>query len=85
MADTFLLITSFFFSAHRITFIKTSVQIDGERSEEFEVIVRVQQGSVLSLVLFVIDMDENTNGVREGGIKKLLYADDLVLLGKKKG
>ena len=75
MADTFL----------RITFIATSVQIDGERSEEFEVIVGVQQGSVLSLVLFVIDMDENTNDVREGGVKKLLYADDLVLLGKKKG
>ena len=85
MADTFLLITSFFLSAHRITFITTSVQIDGERSEEFEVIVGVQQGSVLSLVLFVIDMDENTNDVREGGVKKLLYADDLVLLGKKKG
>ena len=57
MADTFLLITFFFFSAHLITFITTSVQIDGERSEEFEVIVGVQQGSVLSLVLFVIDMD----------------------------
>ena len=61
------------------------MQIDGERSEEFEVIEGVQQGSVLSLVLFVIDMDENTNDVREGGVKKLLYADDLVLLGKKKG
>ena len=85
MADTFLLITSFFRSAHRITFITTSVQIDGERSEEFKVIVGVQQGSVLSLVLFVIDMDENTNDVREGGVKKLLYADDLVLLRKKKG
>ena len=56
MADTFLLITSFFRSAHRITFITTSVQIDDERSEEFEVIVGVQQGSVLSLVLFVIDI-----------------------------
>ena len=41
MADTFLLITSFFRSAHRITFITTSLQIDGERSEEFEVIVGV--------------------------------------------
>ena len=29
-------------------------------------------------------MDQNTNDVREGGVKKLLYADDLVLLGKKK-
>ena len=84
MADTFLLITPFFLSAHRITFITTSVQIDGEKSEEFEVI-GVQQGSVLSQVLFVIDMDENTNDVREGGVKKLLYADDLVLLGEKKG
>ena len=84
MADTFLLITPFFLSAHRITFITTSVQIDGEKSEEFEVI-GVQQGSVLSLVLFVIDMDENTNDVREDGVKKLLYADDLVLLGEKKG
>ena len=61
------------------------MQIDGERSEEFEVIVGVQQGLVLSLVMFVIDMAENTNDVRKGGVKKLLYADDLVLLGKKKG
>ena len=85
MADTFLLITPFFLSAHQITFITTSVQIDGERSEEFKVIVGVQQGSVLSLVLFVVDMDENTNDVKEGDVKKLQYADDLMLLGEKKG
>ena len=60
------------------------MQIDGERSA-FEVKVEVQQGLVPSTVLFVIDVDEITNDVKEGGVKKLLYADDLVLLEKKKG
>ena len=64
MADTFLLIAPFFLSAHRITFITISVLIDSERSEEFEVKVGVQRGSVLGPVLVVIDMDEITNDIR---------------------
>jgi len=38
--------------------IKTLVQMDGERSDEFVVKVRVHQASVLSLLLFAVVMDE---------------------------
>ena len=61
--------------------ITTLMRIDGERSEEFEINVEVHYGSVLSLVLFAIVMDEITHDVREGGVKKLFNAYDLVLLG----
>ena len=60
--------------------ITTTVQIAGERSEEFEVVDH--QGFVLSplLVAVVMDMDEITKDVKEDGLKELLYVDDLVLL-----
>ena len=61
--------------------ITTSGRIDGEESEEFEVKIGVHQGLVLSPFLFAIGMDEITKNVREGGVKELLCADDVVLLG----
>ena len=59
--------------------ITTTVRIDIEKSEEFEVKVGVHQDSVLSPFLLVIVMDKITKNVREGCEKELLYADDLVL------
>ena len=44
----------------------------------FGVNVGVHQGSVLSPLLFIIVMEAVTHSVREG----MLYADDLVLVGK---
>jgi len=44
--------------------IKTSVQTDGERSDEFVVKVGVHQGSVLSSLLFAVVMDEITRDVK---------------------
>ena len=61
--------------------VKTSVKIDGKQSEKFEVKVGVHQGSVLSPLLFVVVMDKITNDVREVGVKELMCADDLVVLG----
>ena len=60
--------------------ITTSMRIDGERSEEFEVKVGVHRSSVLSLLLLAMEMDEITKDGREGCVKELLYTDDLVLL-----
>jgi len=60
--------------------IETSTRMDGERSNEFVVKVGVHQGSVLSPLLFAVVMDEISRDVREGGVKKIFYADDLVLL-----
>ena len=61
--------------------IKTSVNMDCMRSESFEVKVGVHQKSILSLLLFAIVMDEVTRDTREGVVKDLLYADDLILIG----
>ena len=43
--------------------------------------VGVHQGSILSPLLFALVMDEVTKDIREGVVKKMLYADDLVLVG----
>ena len=61
--------------------IKTSVKIDCKQAKEFEVKVGVHQGSVLSPLLFTMVMEKTTEDVRKGGVKEVLYADDLVLLG----
>ena len=49
---------------------------------EFSVAVSVHQGCVLSPLLFVIVVDVVTENAREGLMKKLLYADDLVLMSE---
>ena len=46
--------------------------------------VVVHQGSVLSLLLFIVVMEAVTHNVREGLPWEMLYADDLVLVGKCK-
>ena len=62
--------------------IATSVRIVVEKSEKFEAKVGFHQGLVLTPLLYAIVMDEITKDIREGGVKELLYAYDLVLLGK---
>ena len=63
------------------TNIETSVKVEYTRSESFDVIVGVHQGSILSPLLFVLVMDEVTKDIREGVVKEMLYADDIVLVG----
>ena len=55
---------------------------DGSVSEWFGVNVEVHQGSVLSPLFFIIVMEAVTHNVREGLPWEMLYADDLVLVGK---
>ena len=58
---------------------KTSVRVGLELSEEFEVAVGVHQGSMLLPLPFAIAVDVITEGVRNGLMSQMLYADDLVL------
>ena len=63
------------------TNIETSVKVEYTRSESFDVKVGVHQGSILSPLLFALVMDEVTKDIREGVVKEMLYADDIVLVG----
>jgi len=59
---------------------KTSVKLDGDVSDEFEVKVGVHQGSVLSPLLFIIVLEAISREFRVGLPWELLYADDLALI-----
>ena len=65
------------------TNIETSVMVEYTRSESFDVKVGVHQGSILSSLLFALVMDEVTKDIREGVVKEMMYADDVVLVGDK--
>ena len=61
---------------------QTKVEVGSGLFDEFSVNVGVHQGSVLSPLLFAIVVNAVTERVREGLIKEILYADDLVLVGE---
>ena len=44
--------------------------------------IGVHQGSALSPLLFIMEIDVPTVDVSDGSLKELLYADDLVLCGE---
>ena len=58
------------------------VKFESEFSEEFYVTISVHQGSVLSPLLMAIVVDVVTENAREGLMKKVLYADDVVLISE---
>ena len=47
------------------TNIETSVKVEHTRSESFDVEVAVHQGSILSLLLFALVMDEVTKDIKK--------------------
>ena len=61
----------------------TSVRMNEEESENFEVKVGVHQG-VLSPILFNIVMQAIADNFKKGLPWELLYADDLVLLAESR-
>ena len=58
---------------------KTKVRDETKLSEQFCVKVVVHQGSILS-PLFSVVVDVITESARQGLMKEILYADDLVLV-----
>ena len=58
---------------------KTSVIVDGEPTDAFDVTVGVHQGSILSPLLFITVINYLTEEVRGGSILEMLYADDIAL------
>ena len=58
------------------------VKVISKLSKEFDVVVGVHQRSVLSPLLFAIEVDVVTENAREGLMKEVLYTDDLVLMSE---
>ena len=56
--------------------------MDSELLEEFEIKVRMHQGSVLSH-FFAVALDVFTEFAREGSLSDLLHANDIVLLSER--
>ena len=61
---------------------KTKVKLESEFLKDFDVVVGVYQGPVLSPLLFATVVNVVTENAREGLIKEDLYADDLVLMSE---
>ena len=59
---------------------RSRVRVGSEYSEEFEVGVRVHQGSVLSPLLFIIVLEALSRDFRVGLPWELLFKDDLVII-----
>ena len=59
---------------------RSRVRVNGQYSEEFGVAVGVQQGSVLSPLLFILVLEALSREFRTGAPWELLYADDLVIM-----
>ena len=53
-------------------------------SEISDINVGVHQGYTLSTLLFVLVLEKATREARQGGVKKLLCTDYLVLTGKSR-
>ena len=60
----------------------TKVRLNGRENKAFSVRVGVHQGSVLSLLLFIIVLAALSREFREGLPIELLYADDLVWMAE---
>ena len=63
----------------------TKVRLNGRESKAFSVKVGVPQGSVLTLLLFIIVLEALSREFREGLPMELLHADDPVLMAESKG
>ena len=61
---------------------ETKAKVESGMSEDFFVKVGVHQGSVLSPLLFAMVLNKVTENSRKGWMKQILYANDLVLMGK---
>ena len=59
---------------------KSSVRLNNEYSNEFDIKVGVHQGAVLSPLLFIIVMEALSREFKIGCPWELLYADDLVIM-----
>ena len=59
---------------------RNRVRVGSEYSEEFEVSAGVHQGSVLSLLLFIIVLEALSRDFRVGVPWELFFADDLVII-----
>ena len=63
--------------------LRTKVRVGSGTSDDFGVrVVCVHQGSVLSPLIFAVQVDVVTEHAREGLLNEILYADGLVLMSE---
>ena len=62
------------------THVKSRVRVNGQYNKEFRVGVGVHQGSVLSLLLFILVLEALLRQFRTGVPLELLYADNLSVM-----
>ena len=62
--------------------VRSHVSVGEGYSEEFEMKVSVHQGSVLSLLLFIIVLEALSRELRSGVPWEDLYADDFVIIAE---
>ena len=60
----------------------SSVKAIGTFSDNLLVLLGLHQGSVLSLLLFIIELEALSRYIRSGCPHKMLYADDLELISE---
>ena len=65
--------------------LKSMVKVGDSCSKEFGVDVEIHQGSVLSLLLFIIVIEVVSMGFWIGSPRELLYADDLLIISETLG
>ena len=61
---------------------KTCFRVDSKLSEEFDIIVGIHKGSVLSPFVFALMVDVVTELAKKGALSELLHADDIVLMSE---
>lgn len=62
--------------------MRPHVKTASEKSEEFSIKGGVHQGSVLTLILFIIAMDKETRDARMGVPWEIVWSDDIVLMAE---
>ena len=61
---------------------RSHIRVNGTFSNDFQVRVGLHQGSVLSSLLFIRELESPSREIRSGCLEELCYADDMALVSE---